>query len=98
LNLSIIQYAQHTVTDSIRIFNQTELVSAQVIPYQMFSTEIEILIENWQMNTINEFQRALQLLRATNEGNKLMNDVFNYILELDPVINRTKSVYTIKLV
>ena len=89
---TLCEYAQQTINDSIRVFNQTQLVSSQVIPYEIFSAQVKIRIQNWQMNTINEFQRSLQLLRATNEGNKLMNDVFNYVLERDPVIDRINIV------
>ena len=71
-------YANRTVYNSRSTFLQTQFVSSQVVKQNIFDLEINSLIDNWKSNTINRFQQALQLIRATNQGNKLLNTLFNF--------------------
>ncbi|CAF0796397.1 unnamed protein product [Didymodactylos carnosus] len=81
---TLCENAQQTVNDSLRLFLQTQFVSSQVIAQEIFHSQINSLIEDWQVNTISRFQLGIQLVRATNQGNKIMNDFYNFNLQVDP--------------
>lgn len=76
-------HARKTLNYSLEVFSQTHFVSSQVIDQRIFDYQINSLIENWKCNTLNSSQRAIQLFRETNQGNKLINDVFNVDYLLD---------------
>jgi hypothetical protein len=75
---TLCKYANQTVNSARSTFLQTQFVSSQVVQENIFDLEINSLIDNWKSNTINRFEQALQLIRATNQGNKLLNIFFNF--------------------
>jgi hypothetical protein len=67
------QQAQETIDDGLQVFLQTQFVSPQVISQESFEFQVNSLIEDWKSTTVNTFMRTFQLVRATEQGNQLIN-------------------------
>jgi hypothetical protein len=70
--------AQQKVNDSLQLFLQKQVVSSQIIPQDLFASQINESIEEWKSNTLNSFLHPLQLIRLTNQGNQLINALHNF--------------------
>ncbi|CAF1291112.1 unnamed protein product [Adineta ricciae] len=86
------EQAKETIDNALEIFLQTQFVGSQVLSRELFESQMNSSIENWQSETINQFQRTIQLLRATTQGNQLMNHALN----VDFHTNRTTRQTTMK--
>lgn len=71
--------AQQTVNDALDSFLQTELVGSQVIQRKLFESQMYALIQEWNSTTLNQFVRAIQLIRNTTHSNQLLNRLNIYI-------------------
>ena len=65
------QQAQKTIDNALRVFLQTQYVSAQVVHPRLFDSQVKSFIEDWQSITVNRFLQTIDLIRATTEGNQL---------------------------
>ncbi len=72
------QQTQQTINDSLQVFLQTQLIGSQIIPQQLFESQINSTIQDWQSITIDRFLRTRLLMHAINQGNNLSNNAFNY--------------------
>ena len=71
------QQSEETINHARKIFYQTKLISEKVLPKDIFYSQINSIIENWKSNTINTFLRTIDIIRATTQGNQLMNGFLN---------------------
>ena len=83
------QEAHQTVDKARRIFFETEFVSLKVISQQSFEFQMNSLIENWKLTTINTFKRTVQLVREITHGNQFSNGGFNSIPNVNPMTRKT---------
>jgi hypothetical protein len=83
---------QQTVDDARRVFLQAQFVSVQVIAQQIFDLQIHSLIQDWELSTSNRYQRGIQLIRATNQGNQLMSDLSNFKIQVNRTSNQVISI------
>ena len=67
------QQAQQTINDSLQVLLRTKFISSQVIPHQLFSSQVNATIQDWQSTTVNQFVRTIQLVEAIIRGNQLTN-------------------------
>ena len=67
--------AQETNNDALEAFLQTQLISAQVIPQQLFEYQFNSSIRNWQSNTLERFLLNIQLVQAIHSGNQLYSNL-----------------------
>ncbi|UJR20228.1 hypothetical protein I4U23_023359 [Adineta vaga] len=69
--------AKKTIDTALNIYLQTQFVGSQVLSQQLFESQMNSSIQNWQSATINQFLRTIQLLRATTQGNQLLHHALN---------------------
>ncbi|UJR17114.1 hypothetical protein I4U23_004010 [Adineta vaga] len=81
------QQAHQTINDAPQLFLQTQFVNSQVVPQQTFDIQWNSVIQDWISTTVNTFKRTIQLVRSTNQGNRLIN--VDNILPVIDVISRT---------
>jgi hypothetical protein len=74
-----------TTGNALRVFFESPFVGSQVIRRNIFDSQINLLIEDWKSNTAKTFERTIELIQATNEGNKLMNEMSNGGIEIDEI-------------
>ena len=74
---------EQTIDDALRTFLQTQFVSSVVLAQDIFDPQIRLLVQNWQLNTVNRYQHVIQLLRAIYQGNLLMSDRFNFKIRVN---------------
>jgi hypothetical protein len=55
--------AQSTISDTWFIFNTSMIITDQVLPNQTLMARTSILLDQFQLNTVAEFKRALLLIR-----------------------------------
>ena len=80
--------AQDTIVDARQAFLQTKYISIQLIDENYFLNEISSTIDNWKTNTNNRYGRIVQLIRETNQGNKLINFQYNTNFLLNQTVNQ----------
>jgi hypothetical protein len=76
--VTLCRQARETIEQSLDIFLHSQLVSAQVIPEDLFLSEMNVLIRQWQTTTVNEYVRTMQLIRTATHGNQLMTGDLNF--------------------
>ena len=69
------QESRQMIDDSLQVFLQTQFVSSQVISQQLFESQMNLSIINWQSSTIERFVRTIQLIQAMNFGNQLYSSL-----------------------
>jgi hypothetical protein len=75
---TLCKHAQETVNDTLRSFLQTDFLSAQILRQSTFTPQFEALIESWKFTTVNGFQLETTLFQAVQQGNKYLNDFYNF--------------------
>jgi hypothetical protein len=71
--------SQRTIDSSLLIFYQREFISSQVVSEEVFQSQIQSFIVEWQSSTVNQFLQTIELIQAITHGNQLMNDInFDY--------------------
>ena len=81
--VTLCRQAHETIDHALDIFLQRQLVSARVIPEQLFASEMNIFIRDWQTTTVNEYVRTMQMIRTTTHGNQLMTGGLNVQFSTD---------------
>lgn len=71
------QQIEETIDNAREVFYQTKLISAEVIPKELFQSQVNRTIETWKADTSNAFLRTIQIIRATTQGNQLRNGLLN---------------------
>ena len=75
---TLCEHAQATVKDAVRLFLQTDFLIAQILRQSIFTSQFETLIESWKSNTINRFELETTLFQAVQQGNKYLNEFYNF--------------------
>ena len=68
------QKANKTIDTALQVFLQSQLVSSQVISQQLFESQVNFSIHNWESSTKQRFIRTIELVRAMHFGNHLFSD------------------------
>ena len=89
---TLCESAQQTVNEALQTFLQAVFVSSEVVSEQIFESQIHSLIESWQLSTTNRYQGVIQLVRATNQGNLLLNDRYNFRINVSPTSGELISI------
>jgi hypothetical protein len=77
------QESRTTVDDALRLFFQIQFVSSQVISQQLFESQVNLSIRNWQSGTIERFLRTIQLVQKMNFGNQLMSNAVDVEIDMN---------------
>ncbi|CAF1557465.1 unnamed protein product [Adineta ricciae] len=72
--LMFCQQAKQTFEYNKKNFLQTQLINSQLLSPNLFETEINVSIEIWQTNLLNQFTHTIQFILATTRGNQLINE------------------------
>jgi hypothetical protein len=94
--LSILyQQAQQTIVNSLQLFLQEEYVTTQVVSEELFNSQANASIQDWQSALPNDFQRTLQLIQSNHEGNQLMAALYSekFVLDVSGDIISQSEVY-----
>ena len=89
---TLCQSVRQMIDNAFRVFNETQFISSQIVSQQMFHSKTISLIEDWKLITKNKFVHTIQLIQATNQGNQLMNDFFNFNLDIDSMSGQVRSI------
>ncbi|CAF0990553.1 unnamed protein product [Adineta steineri] len=89
---TLCEYSKQMTNDGLNAFFQTQFVSSQVISEEIFRIQINTLIQQWFIDALNRCQRVIDLVRATNQGNKFMNDYYNFKLEINNTFGQVNFV------
>ena len=84
---SFCRLSRTTVTDSITVFNTTQIISAAALPVNIFKSEMEDLIRSFISKTTQEFARSLEFIRDQIQYNGIMSGLqtnFYYKTALPP--------------
>lgn len=73
------QQIKETIDNARQLFYQTKLINVEIIPMELFQSQINRTIQTWKEDTINAFLRTIQIIRATTQGNQLMNGLLNTV-------------------
>ncbi|CAF3592628.1 unnamed protein product [Rotaria sordida] len=60
-----------TINDALELFYHTQFISAETLFQQLFQLRIALLIQQFKIDTINQFWQTLQLIRLTTNVNAL---------------------------
>ncbi|UJR07361.1 hypothetical protein I4U23_011647 [Adineta vaga] len=82
--------AEQVVTNALDAFIQTQFVNSHVISPQIFESQFQSLIKNWQFTTTSQLLRIVKLILATTHGNGLTSGHLNIDFILDPITRKTK--------
>ena len=66
--------AKKTVDDALRTYFQAQFVSSRVISRQLFESQVNESINNWQSSTTQRFLSTIQLTEVMHFGNQLLNN------------------------
>ncbi|CAF2215269.1 unnamed protein product, partial [Rotaria magnacalcarata] len=75
------QHAQQTVNISIKTLLQTQFLSSQVISQNQFETEVNVSINAWKSQTVDQFLETIKIFEAVSYGNQLMSEQFLYYIQ-----------------
>ncbi|UJR38833.1 hypothetical protein I4U23_031498 [Adineta vaga] len=78
--ITFCQQAQQTINNSLGIFFQTEYISPHVVSQQILVSEMNVLINDWKLTTLNQFVYTIQLIGTITQGNQLANSGVNFDL------------------
>ena len=81
---------QQTNNDALPFFLETQFVSSQVIFENLFTSEVNLSIENWKLSTTNQFLRTIRLFQSIIQGNQLTNGILNIYWDFDPLTYATE--------
>lgn len=70
--------AQQVITDALEIFLQTDLVSAQVISLELFTSKVSASIQGWQSETVKSFNRTYQIIQTIYATDSLLT-IYNIL-------------------
>ena len=65
--------ANKTIDDALRTYFQAQFVSSQVISRQLFESQVNKSIHNWQSSTTERFLSTIQLIEVMHFGNQLLS-------------------------
>ena len=69
--------SKRAIKNALGGFLQTQLVSSQVISKELFQSQFESLIHDWQFTTTKQLLSAVKLILATTQGNRLTSGYLN---------------------
>ncbi|CAF1287551.1 unnamed protein product [Adineta ricciae] len=80
-----VNYTLHqTISDSLNRFYSNQFVTASVILYDVFQSQVQALIDQFQLSIINDFSSSLTMVRETTQGNALLsNFLVGYTIRID---------------
>ena len=61
----------HTITDALKLFYRTQIISADTLNRQLFELQTHSLVEQFIIDTTNQFWQTLQLMRLITNVNAL---------------------------
>ena len=61
--------AKKTVDDALRTYFQAQFVSSRVISRQLFESQVNESVNNWQSSTTQRFLSTIQLIKVMHFGN-----------------------------
>ncbi|CAF3996101.1 unnamed protein product, partial [Rotaria sordida] len=74
------QHAQQTVNISIKTFLQTQFLSSQVTSQNQFEAKINLSINDWKSQTIDQFLETIKIFQAVSHGNQLVSELSHYYI------------------
>ena len=80
---TLCKHAQATIKDAVRLFLQTDFLSSQILRQNIFTSQFETLTETWKSNTINRFELETTLFLAIQQGNKYLNEFYNFKYDIN---------------
>ena len=80
---TLCQMADQTIQDSLQSFYKTKFITNQAINPQLFRTQVDLIVEQFERAVRESFQRTIQLVKTNYEINQFMtpmNSYFRYYL------------------
>ncbi|CAF1531587.1 unnamed protein product [Adineta ricciae] len=84
------EQAEQIITNSLNIFLQTDFISSKVISIQLFESQINSSIQEWQSYITNRFLLTIELFQSISQGNLLMNGKLNTNITTNYISRETK--------
>ncbi|CAF1430382.1 unnamed protein product [Adineta ricciae] len=77
--------AAQTVEDARGVFLENRYVTSEVVDGSTFQEHFSSLVEQWKLTTQNQYQRLIELIQQTTQGNRLAS----YLQNVDFRLNLT---------
>ncbi|CAF1183481.1 unnamed protein product [Adineta steineri] len=81
--IMLFEQAKQTIDNALEVFLTTKFITLQAISQQSFNSQINSFIDDWKLTTVNTFKATIQMIDQANQGNQLINGLFNVRHELD---------------
>ena len=62
---------QHTISNHLIVFNSLQYITASIVPFELFQSQIQAFIDQFKFSTTNNFLLSLNMTRKMIQGNVL---------------------------
>ncbi|CAF1538460.1 unnamed protein product [Didymodactylos carnosus] len=74
---------QQTINSELLIFQSTSYITPSLVSLEVFTTQTEVFIKQFQLSTINTFLREFNFIQKSIQGNGLMSGLLTNIELID---------------
>mgnify|MGYP001034385167 FL=1 len=86
---------QHTISNHLIVFNSLQYITASIVPFELFHSQTQSFIDQFEFSTTNNFLLSLITVRNISHGNSLLSGLLtNYVLtayDQSPVLSTASS-------